>query len=149
MLVTKIASNIFLLVPTSTTSHLPTSLPPLFVLNVTYSGLVGGGVWHLFINIRHLYIHDLPLKYPREQNLDPRNTQEEKFWTHKIPTRKKLRPTKYSPEKDLNPRNTQEKNFGLTKSRCHSGWRPTRPTMAQNPRNLANLYKLYFAKNCD
>ena len=135
MLVTKIASNIFLLVPTSTTSHLPTSLPPLFALNVTYSGLVGGGVWHLFINIRHLYIHDLPLKYPREQNLDPRNTQEEKFWTHKIPTRKKLRPTKYPPEKNLNPRNTQEKKFRtyevtipqwLETHETHDGTKPTK-----------------------
>ena len=36
--------------------------------------------------------------------LDSRNTREKEFWTHEIPTRKKLRPTKYPQEKFLDPR---------------------------------------------
>ena len=29
------------------------------------------------------------------------------------------------------------KNLGPTKARCHDGTRPARPTMARDPRNLA------------
>ena len=39
------------------------------------------------------------------------NTQQEKFWTHEIPTIKKLGPKKYSPENILDPRNTHEKKI--------------------------------------
>ena len=39
-------------------------------LSVTYSKLIGGGVCHLFIILSHLYIHELPTKYPREKVLE-------------------------------------------------------------------------------
>ena len=61
-----------------------------------------------------------PTKYPREKIWDSRNTHEEIFWTHEIPTRKNFRPTKYP--------------------RWQDGTRPTRPTIARDPRNL----ELYF-----
>ena len=58
---------------------------------------------HLFILISHLYIHELPTKYPREKVLDPRNTYKKKL------------PTKYPPEKILDqildPRNFDERKF--------------------------------------
>ena len=57
------------------------------------------------------------MKYPREKLLDPRNTHEKKIETHEIPTKKIL---------------------GPTKGRWHGGTRPTRPTMARDPRNLAH-----------
>ena len=37
------------------------------------------------------------------QILEPRNAREKKFWTHDMPTRKKLRPTKHPREKYLDP----------------------------------------------
>ena len=43
--------------------------------------------WHLFL-ICHLYIHEVPTKYPREKSLDLRKYPPEKIWTHNIPTRK-------------------------------------------------------------
>ena len=53
-------------------------------------------------------------KYPREKISDPRNTHENKSWTHEIPTRKDFEPTK-------------------------ARWQhSTRPTMAQDPWNLAH-----------
>lgn len=55
-----------------------------------------------------------PMKYPREQILDSLNTFAKKIWTHKIPT----------------------------KARWHTGTRPSRPTMAHDPRNLAHLFKI-------
>ena len=78
-------------------------------LSVTYSELIGRGVWHLFIHIPRLYIHELPKKYAPEQNfrltkdsrekiLDPRNNHEKKFCNHEIPTRKNFGPTKYPRE---------------------------------------------------
>ena len=82
----------------------------------------------------------------------PRSTHEKKLWTHEIPTRKNLGPTKYPREKIWDPRdkmwdprNTHEKKFGTyeipTKARWHNGTRPTRPTMARKPRNLAHSQK--------
>ena len=58
-----------------------------------------------------------PMKILTRKNLDPRNTNEKKFQTHEIPTRK---------------------NYGPTKARWHDSMRPTRPTMARDPRNLAH-----------
>ena len=70
--------------------------------------------------------------------LDPRKTHEKTFWTHEIPTRN-----------FLGPRNTHEKlfffqgipsqNYGPTKVQWHGSTRPTRPTMARDPRNFAHL----------
>ena len=53
-------------------------------------------------------------KYPRENMLNQRDTQEKKFRTHEIPKRK---------------------NFGSTKGQCQDG---RRPTMARNTGNLAH-----------
>ena len=69
-------------------------------------------------------------KYPREKISYPRHTHKEKIRNHEIPKRKYFEPTKYSREKILDPRNT------------HEGTRPTRPTMARDPRNLAHSQKL-------
>ena len=60
------------------------------------------------------------------KTLDPRNTHEKKFWTHKTPTRKKFRPTKkpttkkfgptkYPWQKSLDLLNTYDKNFWTDK----------------------------------
>ena len=57
-----------------------------------------------------------PTKYPREKIWDPRNIHEKKFWTHEIPT----------------------------KARWHNGIRPTRRTMAPDPRTLARSWLLYI-----
>ena len=65
-------------------------------------------------------------------------THEKKFGTYEIPTRKNLGPMKYPREKILDPRNPYEKIFGPTKARWHDGTRPTRLTMARDPRNLAH-----------
>ena len=48
------------------------------------------------------------MKYPREKNRDPRNTHEKKYWTHEIPTRKKLERIKYPREKIEDPWTIQE-----------------------------------------
>ena len=71
-----------------------------------------------------------PTKYSQEKIWDTRNAYEKIFWTREIPTRKYSGPTR--------------KYFGPTKYlRRHDSTRPTRPTMACDPRNLAHscLYK--------
>ena len=90
------------------------------LLSATYSELFRGRVWHLFIFIAHLYIRELPTKYPREKILDPRNTHEKKFTTYEIPTRR---------------------NFGPRMAQWHDDTRPTKPTMAEDPRNLTHSLK--------
>ena len=90
------------------------------------------------------------LKFIENHNiLGPRNTHEKKSLTRKIPMGENFGPTKYPREKILNPRNTYQKKFethetlmrkifGPSKARRHGGTRPTRPKMAQDPRNLAH-----------
>ena len=109
---------------------------------VTYSELLGGGVMHLFILILHLYsrvthkkkfrTHHLPkeeifgpTKNRPVKSSDPRNTndkafvftkyQRKTFWTHEIPTRKKL----------WTPQILTSKSFGSTKAQWQDGTRPT------------------------
>ena len=53
----------------------------------------------------------------RKKVSDLQNLHEKKFWTYEIPT---------------------IKNFGPAKSQWHDGSRPTRTTMARDPRNLAH-----------
>ena len=43
---------------------------------------------------------------------------------------------KYPREKTLDSRNTHEKSYGPTKARWHDATKPTRPTVAGDPRNL-------------
>ena len=73
-----------------------------------------------------------------------------KFCIHKIPKRKKFRPTKCPEENILNPRNTHEKKcldtenthekkFGPTKARWHGGTRPTRTTKVWNLQKSVHL----------
>ena len=87
--------------------------------------------------------------YPREKILNPRNTHDEKSWTHEIQPRKnrghtkaskKLGTTKYTHEKIFWTHEIPtRKSFEPTKyPRRHHGTRPTRPTMARDPRNLAH-----------
>ena len=59
-----------------------------------------------------------PTNYPREKYLDPRNTHEKTFRTHKKPS----------------------------KAQCYDGTRPTRPTMASDSLNLA--HSLITNKSC-
>ena len=110
---------------------------PLF-LCVTYSAFIVAGVQHLFILIPHLNIHEVPTKHPQEMILDPRNTHG-----------KTSGPTKYPREKISDARNihdkkfrTQEapttKNSGPSKAQWHNRTRPTRPTMARDPWDLAH-----------
>ena len=70
------------------------------LLCATYSKFIEG-VWLLFMFHPHLYIRELPMKCPREKNLDQ--------W--KIPTRKNFGPTKYPREKNLDTQNTQGEKF--------------------------------------
>ena len=66
-------------------------------------------------------------KIPTRKKFDPWNSHEKKFWTHEIPTRK---------------------NFGPSKTRWRDGARPTRPTMARGPRNLAHsiIYMIWLVR---
>ena len=64
-------------------------------------------------------------KHAREKILHPQKYPREKIWTHEISTRK-----------NFGPRNTHEKSYGPTKARWHDATKPTRPTMAGDPRNL-------------
>ena len=77
------------------------------LLSATYSELFGGRVWHLFIFIAHLYIRELPKKYPREKILDPRNTHEKKFRTYEIPTRRNFGPRWHNGTMTQDPQNPQ------------------------------------------
>ena len=83
-----------------------------------------------------------------EKILDPPNTHENKFQTLETPTRKNFGHTKYPQENILDPRYTHEKKFWTqeipTKGRWHDSTKPTRPTIARDPRNLANSLKLQF-----
>ena len=87
-----------------------------------------------------------PMKYPRKKILDSRFTHEKKLLTHELTTKKYFGPTKYShTQKILNPRFTHEKKHRTQeiptrkKARLHDSTRPTRQTMARDPRNLAHL----------
>ena len=51
---------------------------------------------------------------------------EQKYWTHKIPTRKKIGPMKYSREKILYPGNNHEKNIWSHKITMKKNFRPTK-----------------------
>ena len=76
------------------------------------------------------WIHEIPTR----KILDPRNTHEKKFETHKISMRKNVGPTKYPrekiwdpkypPEKILDPRNIHEKNLAPTKYPPEQIWNP-------------------------
>ena len=72
-----------------------------------------------------------------------------KIWTHEIPTRKKLGPPK-NPRGKISDPQINQKYFCHTKARWHDGTRPTRPTTARDPRNLAHslhtLVKDYNSK---
>ena len=52
--------------------------------------------------------------------------REQKYWTHKIPTRKKIGPMKYSREKILYPGNNHEKNIWSHKITMKKNFRPTK-----------------------
>ena len=127
MLVIKIASNILL-----TGVYVSHSLAPSFLqqdiwyvkmsvqrnwrqlfLSITYFVFIAGEVWHLFLLISYLPIHELPTKYPREKLPD-----------RKIPRRKRFGSTKNPRKKFLDPRNIHEKKF-----RTHE------VTMARDPRD--------------
>ena len=98
------------------------NLKQLF-LSVTYSELNGERVWHLFVHIPQLYIHELPRKYSREKILHPQSIHEKKCWTHEIPPKKKFLDPRHTHEKNLwtheiptrkkisNPQNTHEKKI--------------------------------------
>ena len=92
-----------------------------------------------------------PVKYPREEIGDPRNTDKKKFEPHKIPTRKKSGPTIYPREKIEDPRNNHEKKWMThelpMKARWYDGTRPTRPMMARDPLNLAHSYMGKYVRN--
>ena len=101
--------------------------------NVTSFELIGGGMWHLFILISHLHIHDLPTKYSREnfctykistrKNLRLTNSHEEKFWTHELSTRKKFWTHEIHTQKKCRP--TKAWWHGDTMTQTHHGRRPT------------------------
>ena len=69
-----------------------------------------------------------PTKYPQEKIWDPRNTHKKIFWTVEIPTRKNFGSMKYPREKNSYP----------WKAQWQGGTRPTRPTIAREPQNLAH-----------
>ena len=94
------------------------------LLCATYSKFIEG-VWLLFMFHPHLYIRELPMKCPREKNLDQ--------W--KIPTRKNFGPTKYPREKNLDPQNTQGEKF-----RTQDG------TIVRDPRHPRLIYSYSIFK---
>ena len=76
------------------------------------------------------------------KSLNHEISHEKKHLTHKTLTRKNFEPTKYLRQETLHPRNTYKKIFRIhekpTKAWWHGGTRPTRPTMAHDPLNLAH-----------
>ena len=88
-------------------------------LSVSYSELIGRGVWHLFILIPHFYIQHLP-----------GNMHDKKFCTHQISTRK-----------DFAHEIPARQKLGATKPWWHDG---TRTTMTQDPQNSAHLFSILF-----
>ena len=97
-----------------------------------------GNSFHFYLYIYIFYMFTSYLQYIHKT----------KCWTQKIPTGKNFGPTKYPREKSFNPRNTHEKkfrtheipmrtDFGPTKAQWYDSLRPMRPTIAQDPRNLA------------
>ena len=113
------------------------NLKQLF-LSVTYSELTRERVWHLFVHIPQLYIHESysPRKYSREKILHPRSIHEKKCWTHEILTKKKswtpdiltrrpFGPTKYPREKKSPTHKIlTRKRFRLTKHPREKFWDP-------------------------
>ena len=84
-----------------------------------------------------------PTKYSREKYSDPWNTQEKKFRIHEHP-RKNFGTIEYQREKSPDSRNTHEKTFWTheipKKAQWHDGTKPTRPTTARDPQNLAHSF---------
>ena len=77
-------------------------------------------------------------KYSQKKKFRPKNTHEKNFWTHELLTiknlglsntheKKSLKPLKYPGKTNLHPQN----------ARRHSGTKPTKPTIARDPRNIA------------
>ena len=56
--------------------------------------------------------------------MEPRNTHEDKYLTHEIPTRENFGPTKYPRKKILDPRNNHEKNFETHEISTRKYFRP-------------------------
>ena len=73
-----------------------------------------------------------PTKYRREKIGDPRNTHEKKLGTHQLPKGKKCG------THELPTRKTFGTHELPTRVRWHDSTRPTRPTMARDPPNLAH-----------
>ena len=103
-------------------------------------------IWNRILSLRYI---SMPLFLIRPTNENYEITHERKFWTHEIRT-----------EKIWNPQNTHEKIFKShkihtwkkfssheipSKAGWHHGTRPTRPTMARDPRNLAHSFKSYIS----
>ena len=74
--------------------------------------------------------------------MDPQNTHKKTILTHQIPTRKNFGVTKY----------LRKKKFWTheipTKARWHDGTKPTRPTIALEPRNVAHSFITQPAFTC-
>ena len=105
-----------------------------------------GVVWHVFIHIPHIYIHELPAKYPWEKISDPKYH------------RKKLGFTNYPRQKILNPRNTHKKwrwthegTVARWHETCktHDGMRNTEfSTLTHKPSKLPTATKKIFSSVC-
>ena len=89
-------------------------------------------IWN---RIRSLKYISMPLFLMRPTTENYEITNERKFWTHEIPSRKNFGPTKY-------PRENFRTHEIPTKEGWHDGTTLTRPTMARDPRNLANSFRL-------
>ena len=98
-------------------------------------------IWNRMCNLRCIAM-SLLIHAETTENYEV--THEKKFWIHEILRRKNLGPTKYQQENILDRRNTHERKFGTheipKKARWHDGTRPTRPTIARKPRNLARSF---------
>ena len=94
-------------------------------------------IWNRIRSLRYI---SMPLFLMRLTTENYEFTHRREFWTHEIPTRKYFRLSKYPRENIFYPRNTHEKKVLTheipTKARWHDGTRPTRPTIARDPRNL-------------
>ena len=76
---------------------------------------------------KNIWTHEIPTrkkikstKYPKEKNLELKNTHENKYWTNEIPTKKIFGPKIYSRGNVLDPRR-------------HDGVRLMRPSIKRDP----------------
>ena len=130
----------------------------LFSINISDSSwnrfVLEYPVWDVFLfsaTLSHVATNwkSLNHKISHAKKMDPWDNHNKKFWTHEIPTGKISLSKKYSPENVLKSQNVRDKKFRTheipKKTWWHDSTRPTRPTMAHDPSNLAHSVRTNFS----